>query len=48
MKKRLEAYHQQTAPLVEFYESRGVLKKVSGTGDTPNGVFEKVKAVLGK
>jgi adenylate kinase len=27
---RLEAYHAQTAPLLPYYEARGVLKKVDG------------------
>ena len=31
VKKRLEVYHKQTEPLIEFYEKRGVLKTIDGT-----------------
>ncbi len=31
VQKRLSVYHGQTAPLLEFYRSRGVLKTVDGT-----------------
>lgn len=31
--KRLEAYHQQTAPLLPYYEGRGVLQSVDGMAD---------------
>ena len=30
VRSRLEAYHQQTLPLAEFYESRGILMRVNG------------------
>ena len=29
---RLEIYEQQTAPLVEYYKQRGILREVDGTG----------------
>lgn len=38
---RLAAYHAQTAPLIPFYESRGLLKRVNGE-DTPNNVTKDV------
>jgi adenylate kinase len=38
---RLAAYHAQTAPLIPFYESRGLLKRVNGEG-TPNDVTKDV------
>ncbi len=31
IRRRLEVYHQATAPLVDFYEERGVLRRVDGT-----------------
>ena len=31
IRRRLEVYHQQTAPLVDFYEERGALRRVDGT-----------------
>ncbi|MDD7910637.1 MULTISPECIES: adenylate kinase [Pseudovibrio] len=30
LKKRLAVYNEQTAPLVDYYEQRGMLKKVDG------------------
>ena len=30
VRSRLEAYHQQTSPLAEFYESKGILLRVNG------------------
>jgi adenylate kinase len=30
LKVRLEAYRQQTAPLVEYYRNKGILKTVDG------------------
>lgn len=31
VKKRLDAYHAQTAPLLPYYEQKGILKVVDGT-----------------
>ncbi|MCP4675225.1 MAG: adenylate kinase [Deltaproteobacteria bacterium] len=47
VRKRLEAYHDQTAPLISFYRDRGVLKNIEGTGLPPDGVFEKTRELLG-
>ncbi|KPQ07153.1 MAG: adenylate kinase [Rhodobacteraceae bacterium HLUCCA12] len=33
---RLRAYHEQTAPLIAYYESRGVLQTVDGMGAIPD------------
>lgn len=46
VRERLTAYHAQTAPLVDFYKSRGVLKSVAGTGKSPSEVFEIIKYEL--
>jgi len=35
--KRLEVYQQQTAPLIEFYRQRGLLKEISGTLEVKEG-----------
>ncbi len=48
VRQRLTTYHEQTAPLMSFYESRGVLKSIEGTGLPPDGVFEKTKELLGR
>lgn len=39
--QRLETYHKQTEPLIGFYQSRGVLKRVDGT----QGLQETTKAI---
>ena len=33
IRNRLAAYHSQTQPLESFYEEKGLLRKVDGTGD---------------
>jgi len=43
---RLEVYHNQTQPLIDFYEKKGVLKSVDGTVDMQS-VFEAIVAILG-
>ena len=45
--KRLEAYHQQTAPLLPYYEGKGLLKILDGTKDIAV-VTEELTALLGK
>ncbi|MDJ0766445.1 MAG: adenylate kinase [Myxococcota bacterium] len=48
VRKRLETYHSQTAPLISFYAERGLLREIKGTGLSPDGVFEKTREVLGR
>jgi adenylate kinase len=48
VRRRLAAYHAQTAPLVAFYEERGLLRKVSGTKKMPEDVFSDIKKILGR
>ncbi|MDE6584302.1 MAG: adenylate kinase [Anaeroplasmataceae bacterium] len=43
---RLAVYDQQTAPLLEFYKERNLLKTVDGN-QALDKVFEDIKAVLG-
>lgn len=47
VRERLAAYHDQTAPLIDFYGNRGVLRKVSGNGKNPDEVFAQTKTLLG-
>lgn len=44
--KRLEVYEEQTAPLIDYYGSRGILKTVTGTGDIDE-IFANVIETLG-
>ena len=46
VRERLAAYHDQTSPLIAYYDERGVLRKVSGTGRKPDEVFEEAKKAL--
>ena len=40
VQKRLEIYHDQTHPLIEYYEKKGVLHTVDGTQTMGKTVFE--------
>ena len=44
--KRLEVYHVQTQPLIEYYEKLGVLRTVDGTKDLED-VFQAIVNILG-
>ena len=46
VQKRLTVYHEQTQPLIEYYDSEGILKTVDGTQDL-NDVFEDIIEILG-
>ncbi len=46
VKKRLDVYHEQTQPLIDYYEKEGVLKNVDGTKDM-NAVFNDICGILG-
>jgi adenylate kinase len=43
---RLEVYHRQTQPLVDFYAGRGLLKTIDGA-QTPDACFNAILATLG-
>lgn len=47
VKNRLEIYHEQTQPLIDFYTEKGVLKTVDGTVPM-NEVFEAIVKILGE
>ncbi len=46
VKKRLAVYHEQTQPLIDYYNKEGVLKNVDGTKDM-NDVFADIVSILG-
>ena len=46
VKKRLDVYHQQTQPLIDYYKKAGVLAEVDGTQNM-EAVFESIVKVLG-
>ena len=45
VKDRLEAFQQQTEPLVTYYQKKGILKEINGMGEI-EAVFSRIKAVL--
>lgn len=45
IRKRLEVYHRETEPLVEWYEERGLLRRFDGTRD-PDEVHRHIRATL--
>lgn len=45
VKNRLDVYHKQTQPLIDFYTKKGVLKTVDGTVDMKD-VFAAITAIL--
>ncbi len=45
VRKRLEVYHAQTAPLIAHYEDRGLLHRIDGT-HPPAKVHEHVRATI--
>jgi len=46
VRRRLTVYAEQTAPLVSFYEARGLLRRVAGTGEIAE-IFQRITAALG-
>jgi adenylate kinase len=45
IKKRLEVYHAQTKPLIDYYEQRGNLRRFDGSR-TPSEVHDHIRATL--
>ncbi len=45
VKKRLQVYHDQTEPLIDWYEDRGLLRRFDGTR-TPEEVNSRIRATL--
>ena len=46
IRNRLKVYHDQTSPLVAYYEKKGVLGRVAGDG-TPEEVRGRIAKVVG-
>ena len=47
VKKRLEAYHSQTAPLIAYYDKQGVYKEIDGTQHIDKVFADVVASVKG-
>ena len=46
VKKRLDVYHQQTQPLIDYYKKQGILHSVDGTQPMED-VFANIDAIIG-
>lgn len=46
VQKRLTVYHDQTQPLIDYYEKQSILKTVDGT-KSMEAVFDDITAILG-
>ena len=46
VQKRLDVYHEQTQPLIEYYTKAGILRTVDGTVDIDD-VFQAIVDILG-
>jgi len=45
VRKRVDVYHRQTAPLIRFYEDRDLLKRFDGTR-SPTEVHDHIRATI--
>lgn len=45
VRERMRVYHECTEPLVDFYNERGLLTRVDGTGD-PDAIYERVRETV--
>ena len=47
VKNRLNVYHEQTQPLIDYYKAKGILKEVDGTVDMKD-VFAAICKIIGE
>jgi len=47
VRNRLEVYRAQTEPLIAYYDAQGLVARIDGTGNTPDGVYEEIREALG-
>ncbi|MGB4661713.1 MAG: adenylate kinase [Mobilitalea sp.] len=45
VKKRLDVYHEQTQPLINYYQNKNILKSVDGSKDS-DVVFEEIVKIV--
>ena len=46
IRERLNVYAEQTAPLVDYYEKKGLLRRIEGVGDI-NDIYNSIRQDLG-
>ena len=47
IRNRLNVYNQQTSPLIDYYQKKGLLRTIKGVGKIED-IFKKIEEVLGK
>lgn len=45
VQKRLNVYHEKTAPLIEYYDELGLMRRIDGTR-SPAEVHDHIRAVI--
>jgi adenylate kinase len=45
IRKRLEVYHRQTEPLVDYYDEKGLMRRIDGTREAAE-VHDHIRAVI--
>ena len=45
VENRLRVYHDQTEPLIDYYDERGTMRRIDGTRDAPD-VHDHIRAVI--
>jgi adenylate kinase len=45
IRNRLAVYHQQTEPLVDYYDQKGLMRRIDGTR-SPDEVHDHIRAVI--
>ncbi len=45
IRRRLQVYHEQTQPLIDYYAASGVLKRVDGVGD-PGQIYCRIREAI--
>ena len=46
VRKRLKVYYDETAPLIDYYREKGVIKDIDGSGGV-DAVMERIHKVVG-
>ena len=45
IRKRLAVYHDQTEPLIDYYDEQGLMRRIDGTR-SPTEVHDHIRAVI--
>jgi adenylate kinase len=45
VRNRLQVYHEKTSPLIDYYDSKGLMRRIDGTR-SPAEVHDRIRAVI--